>query len=223
MSNIDLISLFFIALSASFGHCIGMCGGIVMAYSRIQLQNNISSIASHFIYGFGRITTYMIIGAISAFLGSGITISQSAKGGFFIIIGFIMVLFGILFLLRPKVLALFEINIANSRIFKKIFSFALSRNNLFSFYLIGLLNGAIPCGVVYFFALSASVSGSLVNGASIMLVFGIATLIPMVLFGLFNSFLSSIKYRSIMNKILCVLIVLFGVYTIIKGFRILFS
>ncbi len=223
MSNIDLVSLFLIALSASFGHCIGMCGGIVIAYSRIELSNKFYKMASHFIYGFGRITTYMVIGSISAFLGTGIAVSQSTKGGFFIIIGFIMVLFGILFLLNPKVLALFEINIANSQIFKKIFSFVLTKSNLYSFYFIGLLNGLIPCGIVYFFALSASVSGNVINGAIVMLVFGIATLIPMVLFGLFNSFLSSIRYRSIMNKILCILIVLFGIYTIIKGFKILFS
>ena len=223
MNNIDLISLFVIAITASFGHCIGMCGGIVIAYSRILLKSRFKRFASHFVYGFGRITTYMILGAISAFLGSTIVVSQSTKGGVFIIIGFIMILFGILFLLSPKVLALFEVNIANNRIFKKLFSYFLSKNTLTSFYLLGLLNGAIPCGIVYFFVLSASVSGGIFSGAIIMLVFGIATLVPMVLFGLFNSFLSSIKYRKVMNTIFCILIVFFGAWTIFKGFRILFS
>lgn len=223
MNNIDLVSLFVIALSASFGHCIGMCGGIVMAYSRINLKNRFERFASHFVYGFGRITTYMIIGAISAFLGSGISASQSTKGGFFIIIGFVMMLFGILFLLSPKALAFFEINIANNRIFKKLFSYFLNKNNLSSLYLLGLLNGAIPCGIVYFFALSASVSGGVLNGAIVMLVFGMATLVPMVLFGLFNSLLSNIKYRNFMNKIFCILIAIFGAWTIVKGFRILFA
>ena len=223
IENANYISIFIIALSASFSHCLGMCGGIVIAYSRIGVQSRAKRFASHFIYGFGRITTYMIIGAISAFLGSGIAVSQSTKGGVFIIIGFIMMLFGIFFLLNPKVLAFFEINIINNRIFKKLFSYFLSKNNLSSFYFLGLLNGAIPCGIVYFFALSASVSGGIFNGAIVMFIFGIATLVPMVLFGLFNSFLSSIKYRNIMNKIFGILILIFGVWTIIKGFRILFS
>ena len=222
INNIDLVSLFVIALSASFGHCIGMCGGIVMAYSSLS-RGRLKKIASHFVYGFGRITTYMIIGAICASLGAGISATKSTQGGFFIAIGFVMILFGILFLLSPKALAIFEINIANNRIFKRFFAFLLRNNNLSSFYLLGLLNGAIPCGIVYFFALSASVSGGILSGAIVMLVFGIATLIPMVLFGLFNTLLSSMGYRNVINKILCVLIVCFGVYTIIKGFRVLFA
>ena len=102
-------------------------------------------------------------------------------------------------------------------------SYFLNKNNLSSLYLLGLLNGAIPCGIVYFFALSASVSGGVLNGAIVMFVFGIATLVPMVLFGLFNSLLSSIKYRNFMNKIFCILIAIFGAWTIVKGFRILFA
>ena len=222
MNHIDLLSLFIIALTASFGHCIGMCGAIVMAYSKIAPDSFIKKIASHFVYGFGRMTTYMIIGAIVAFFGSGITTSQSTKGGVFIIIGFVMALFGILFLFRPKMLAFFEINIANNRIFKKTFSYFLNKNNLSSFYLLGILNGAIPCGIVYFFALSASVSGGILNGIVVMLVFGMATLIPMVLFGLFNSFLFGLKYMNAINKIFGILMILFGAWTIIKGFRILF-
>ncbi|RAX53847.1 hypothetical protein CCY99_05555 [Helicobacter sp. 16-1353] len=224
MNNIDLISLFFIALTASFGHCLGMCGGIVLAYSQMKLQGNIFiRFISHFIYGFGRITTYAIIGMISAFIGSGFFLNQSTKGGFFIIIGFIMVLFGIFLLFSPKILALLEVNVANLRIFKKFFAFVLKKKSLFSFYILGILNGAIPCGIVYFFAISASVSGGILNGALVMIVFGVATLFPMVLLGIFNSMLNLTKYRNIINKLSFILIMFFGIYTIIKGFKILFT
>lgn len=224
LNNIDLISIFIIALSVSLWHCLGMCGGIVLAYSKVKLEDNfLIKLVSHFVYGFGRITTYAIIGMISAFIGSGFFLSESTKGGFFIIIGFIMFLLGILLLLSPKVLALLEINITNFKFFKKFFSFMLRKKSILSLYILGILNGMIPCGIVYFFAISASVSGGILNGALVMIVFGVATLFPLVLLGVFNSILNLTKYRNIINKISSILIMLFGIYTILKGFKILFT
>lgn len=223
LHNVDLLSLFVIAITASFGHCLGMCGGIVLAYSQLHISNNFFiKLLSHFVYGFGRITTYAIIGMISAFIGSGFFLTQSTKGGFFIAIGFIMILFGVFILFIPKVLAFLEVNIASFGIFKNLFGFFLKKQSLASLYILGILNGAIPCGIVYFFAISASVSGGILNGALVMIVFGVATLIPMVLLGIFNSVLNLTKYKNIMNKISSILIILFGIWTIIKGFKILF-
>lgn len=219
---IDFISVFTIALSSAFGHCIGMCGGIVIAYSQITLKSGfLARILSHFIYGFGRITTYSIIGMISAFIGSGFFINDTAKGGFFIFIGIFMIILGISLLFLPKILALFEFNISNFTLFKKCFAFILQKQNLFAIYILGILNGALPCGIVYFFALSASVSGGICNGALVMIVFGMATLVPLVPLGIFSSLLQRIKYRKTIHAISSLFIIFFGIYTCIKGINIL--
>ena len=55
-----------------------------------------------------------------------------------------------------------------------------------------------------------------------MLIFGIATMIPMLLLGAFSSILTLTKFKGVIMKISAFLIVLFGIYTIIKGFGVLF-
>lgn len=220
---LDFISIFVIAFSAAISHCIGMCGGIVLVYSQLLKGSIFLKIASHFVYGFGRITTYCAIGAICAFIASGLSPTPSAKGGVFIIVGSLMILFGLAFLLLPKIVGFLEPNLANSRVFKWLFEKSLKSNNLFGIYILGILNGAIPCGIVYFFALSASVSGGVLNGIIIMLIFGLATLIPMVLLGIFSSLMFLNKCKNIISKISSILIIAFGIYTIFKGFKILFT
>ncbi len=224
LAHIDLISVFVIALSAAFSHCLGMCGGIVLVYSQLNATDSfMRRFVTHLIYGFGRITTYMIIGGIVAYIGSNISINNSTKGGIFIIVGLLIVLFGILMLFAPKILRFIEPNIANIGIFRRFFMALLGKKTLYSFYILGILNGALPCGVVYFFALSASVAGGVLQGVLVMLVFGVATMISLTLLGVFSTILSFTKYRNIIATFTSILIILFGIWTFFKGFRILFS
>ncbi len=61
-----------VGVTIGFGHCIGMCGGIVVAYSSTKMDHRSSYIqqtASHLAYNFGRVTTYTILGGIFGFAG----------------------------------------------------------------------------------------------------------------------------------------------------------
>lgn len=229
IENADIISLFVIALGASFSHCYGMCGGIVLAYSQ-GLQGNFGrKMLGHLLYNLGRITTYTLIGVACAYLGAKFSVNNATRGGIFIIVGFLMILFGIGYLWKPKILFFLEPNIGNFGLFKKLFGFIIKRKSIIAVYFLGILNGAIPCGIVYFFAMNAAVMASnlrgvamIAKGAEIMLIFGIATMIPMLLLGAFSSILTLTKFKGVIMKISAFLIVLFGIYTIIKGFGILF-
>jgi len=44
MDTVDLLSIISIAFLGSVGHCIGMCGGIVIAYSNTKIDAKMSSI-----------------------------------------------------------------------------------------------------------------------------------------------------------------------------------
>ena len=71
METFSLISIISIALLGSFGHCIGMCGGIVVAYSSTKIKSEYSKTiqsVAHLLYSFGRVTTYTILGAILVLL-----------------------------------------------------------------------------------------------------------------------------------------------------------
>lgn len=221
---IDLLSTFVIALGLSFSHCLGMCGGIVVAYTQLFSQTSlVVRFSSHFFYGFGRITSYALIGAVCGYFGEALSATQSQKGGFFIIVGFLMFAFGLALFFSPRILRILEPNIAGFGGFRAFFSRILRLKSLLGVFVLGVLNGFLPCGVVYFFALSAAVSGGAIDGAVVMLVFGAATLVPMVLFGAFNSLLNLTKFRALIHKISLIFVAAFGLYTIFKGFRILFS
>lgn len=230
IANADIISLFVIALSAAFSHCYAMCGGIVLAYSQ-GLQGKLwNKMLGHLLYNLGRISTYIIIGIACAYLGAKFSVSNATRGGIFIIVGFLMFLFGIGYFWKPRILFFLEPNIGNFTLFKKAFNLAIKRKNITGVYFLGLLNGAIPCGIVYFFAMNATVAASnlhgirvLLKGVEIMLVFGIATMIPMLMLGIFSSILTLTKFKNVIMKISALLIMLFGIYTIFKGFKILFA
>lgn len=228
INNADIISLFIIALSAAFSHCYAMCGGIVLAYSQGLQGGFLRKMLGHFLYNLGRISTYIIIGVICAYLGAKFAISNATRGGIFIIIGFLMLFFGVGYLCKPPILFFLEPNMGG--FFKKAFGFVIKRRSIASVYFLGLLNGAIPCGIVYFFAMSAATMASdlrgiyaLLKGAYIMLIFGVASAIPMLLLGVFSSILTLTRFKNVIMKISAVLIMLFGIWTIMKGFGILFQ
>lgn len=223
IANADIISLFVIALSASFSHCYAMCGGIVLAYSQGLQGGFMRKTLGHLLYNAGRITTYCIIGVACAYLGAKFSLSNATRGGIFIIVGFLMILFGIGYFCKPKILFFLEPNMGNFGLFKRAFGFFIKRKSIVGVYFLGLLNGAIPCGIVYFFAMNAAISESIFGAVKIMLIFGIATMIPMLLLGIFSSILTLTRFKNIIMKISALLIMLFGIYTIFKGFGILFQ
>ena len=98
METINIISIMSIAFLGSFGHCIGMCGGIVLAYSTIKIEpksSKVSKSVAHLLYSSGRVFTYSTLGAVFGFLGGVVTFSNNANGILLIIAGIAMVLAGL--------------------------------------------------------------------------------------------------------------------------------
>ena len=87
MGNIDLIIILTTAFLGSVGHCIGMCGGIVVAYSSAKIDprsNYIQQTISHLAYNFGRVTTYAMLGALFGFIGQVVAFTPTTKGILFV-------------------------------------------------------------------------------------------------------------------------------------------
>ena len=156
METIDILSIITIAFLGSFGHCVGMCGGIVIAYSSTKIRddfNKAKEVASHILYSFGRITTYVILGAVFGSLGGVATFSNMANGILFVVAGVAMVLTGFSLLGKIKFLTLIEHSVSKTSWYQKNFRSLLGSQTLSSFFMLGLLNGLLPCGFVYFFAI----------------------------------------------------------------------
>ncbi len=222
MESISILTIISIAFLGSFGHCIGMCGGIVVAYSSTKINTGWSKTKqsiSHILYSFGRITTYIIFGFIFGLLGSVVTFDNITSGILLLFTGSMMILVGLSLSGKLKFLTNLEHSISKTPIYQKTFRSLISSDNLFSFYLLGMLNGLLPCGFVYVFAITAASTGSPFWGAFVMLIFGLSTLPAMFSLGFFVSIFKQITIRNLFINIASILVILFGFYIMYNGYE----
>lgn len=222
METIDLISVITIAFLGSFGHCIGMCGGIVIAYSSTKVDsgwNRGRQAAAHLVYNLGRTLTYTVLGFIFGYLGGVSTFSNVANGSLLVVAGVAMILAGLSLDGRIRFLSRFSSPMAESKWFGKVFRALLEDNSLYSLFLLGMLNGFLPCGFVYFFAITAASTGSPLWGGFVMMVFGLSTIPAMFSLGFFVALFQKSRLRGVMIKLAAVAVILYGIYTIYSGYE----
>lgn len=220
MGTIDFTTIFFTAFLGSVGHCIGMCGGFILAYSSAKIDQSWSkthqSIA-HFLYNIGRVTSYIFLGAIFGLIGSAFVVSLSVWGMLLIFVGVLMILMGLSLMGKLRFLSKMEVNISKYKIYGIIFRKLIQSKTLPSFYGLGVLNGLIPCGLVYIFGTFALASGSMVSGMIVMAIFGIATIPTLFSFGFIASAIQKSRFRQTALSIASILVIAYGVFSLVKG------
>ncbi len=221
MDTVNLVTIVTIAFLGSFGHCIGMCGGIVLAYSTIKIEpasSKVSKTVAHLLYNFGRVLTYTILGALFGAIGGVATFSNTANGTLLIIAGVAMILAGLSLMGKIKFLTVIEHSISSSNFYKKSFQKILHSKSNTSFFILGMLNGLLPCGFVYFFAITAASTASPLYGALVMFIFGISTIPAMFSLGFLSSLASATSFRNMMMSLSSVAVILYGAFTIYNGY-----
>jgi sulfite exporter TauE/SafE len=222
MNNIDLIIILSTAFLGSVGHCIGMCGGIVVAYSSSKIDQTSSwsrQTLSHLAYNFGRVTTYTILGAMFGMIGKVIAFTPTTKGVLFVLTGILMILAGASLLGNFKFLSSAEYSVSKQGWFQRTFKLLIQSKSISSFYLLGMLNGIIPCGLVYSFAIFAASTASPLWGAIVMATFGLATIPALFFLGTITRFLQRGSLRGTMMKLAATLVVFYGLFTLYKGYK----
>lgn len=221
MDTINILAIMSIAFLGSFGHCIGMCGGIVLAYSSIKIEpasSKVSKSVSHLLYSFGRVFTYAILGAVFGSIGGVVTFSNTANGALLIFAGIVMVLAGLSLMGKIKFLTVIEHTFSSSQLYKNAFRNILNSKSNYSFFLLGMLNGLLPCGFVYFFAITAASTASPLYGALVMFIFGVSTIPAMFGLGFLSSMASATSFRNMMMSLSSVAVILYGGFTIYNGY-----
>lgn len=222
METVNILTIISIAFLGSFGHCIGMCGGIVVAYSTIKIDAKsslVSKSVAHLLYSFGRVLTYSILGAMFGALGGVVLFSNSANGGLLIFAGLVMILAGLSLMGKIKFLTLIEHSFSSSSLYKKAFVSVLNSKSNTSFFVLGMLNGLLPCGFVYFFAITAASTADPLYGAMVMAIFGVSTIPAMFTTGFLASLASATSFRNMMMSLSSVAVILYGAYTIYSGYE----
>ncbi len=221
METVNILSIISIAFLGSFGHCIGMCGGIVLAYSTIKIDpksSKVSQSTAHLLYSLGRVFTYSILGAIFGALGGVVTFSNTANGVMLIVAGIAMVLAGLSLMGKIKFLTLIEHSFSSSPLYKDMFKRVLNSRSNFSFFTLGMLNGLLPCGFVYFFAITAASTASPLYGALVMAIFGLSTIPAMFSLGFLASLSSATNFRNMMMSLSSFAVIIYGIYTLYNGY-----
>ncbi len=224
MEAINIISIITIAFLGSFGHCIGMCGGIVIAYTSTKVDDKWGKTKqsfAHLSYSFGRVFTYMILGAMFGFIGGVATINNTANGTMLIVAGIAMILAGLSLTGKIKFLTLIEHSISKTSWYQNSFKNLLSTQSFYSFFLLGMLNGLLPCGLVYSFAIIAASTADPIWGAVVMGIFGLSTIPTLFSLGFFVGLFKKTGVRSVMIKLASIAVILYGVHTIYNGYKFL--
>ncbi|MDD3505525.1 MAG: sulfite exporter TauE/SafE family protein [Sulfurimonas sp.] len=221
METVNILSIISIAFLGSFGHCIGMCGGIVLAYSTIKIDpksSKVSQSTAHLLYSFGRVFTYSILGAIFGALGGVVTFSNTANGVMLLVAGIAMVLAGLSLMGKIKFLTLIEHSFSSSPFYRNLFKKVLNSKSNSSFFILGMLNGLLPCGFVYFFAITAASTASPFYGTLVMAIFGLSTIPAMFSLGFLASLSSATNFRNMMVSLSSFAVIVYGIYTIYNGY-----
>ncbi len=169
-------------------------------------------------YNMGRVSSYVFLGALFGFLGNILSFSAQSSGYFYFIIGIVMVLMGLSLMGKIKFLTSLESSLAFNPSIKKLFSKLIHSKSYISFYGLGILNGFLPCGLVYFFLASAAASGSVWRGALTMAIFGFSTVPALFGLGFMVGFLHENGLRDIMIKLASLIVIAYGIYMAYMGY-----
>lgn len=211
--NLSFVLVFAIGFFTSI-HCIAMCGGIVIS-TCLASSNNEKSKAymPSLLYNLGRLTSYTLIGGVIGAIGSVFKMSYGLQNILLLIVSVLMIITGL--------------NMLGIKAFRKFASFSplkklslkLSHIKSKSPYIIGLLNGFMPCGPLQAMQLYALASGSFIMGALNMFFFSLGT-IPLM-FGIgFASTFARGNLKGKLSYVSAMLVMVLGItmlYQVVIG------
>lgn len=174
---LTLITMIGLGLTGSL-HCAVMCGPLCMAMP-MHAADRRKMILNSVIYHVGRVLSYAMLGVIIGIAGKAL-IFMKLQSIFLLVTGLVFLVLGLKLIFKNTITLKFSGNTFQSKYIKKGYSYFLSKRGMMPIFFLGMLNGLIPCGLVYS-AMALSFQGfTITKTALIMVAFGIGTL-PMMI------------------------------------------
>ncbi|HLU86431.1 MAG TPA: sulfite exporter TauE/SafE family protein [Taishania sp.] len=208
-----MLVAFIIGLSASL-HCLGMCGPIAMAIP-LDRSSNWKQFLGALQYNFGRIFSYTFLGFLFGTIGMSFRAFQWMQS-LSLLVGLIMILIAWNQFFRFKEIRLFQL--ISSKISTSIGKLFRSKNT-FRLPLLGLLNGFLPCGMVFMGLTNSMLQGTAIDGAKAMFFYGLGTL-PMMLLVVFFAGKLLGSWRAKFRTVIPVLMTAIGLLMILRGLNL---
>jgi uncharacterized protein len=197
-------------------HCVGMCGPLQLAAAGQPMAKRWKWVRYQLAYQSGRMLSYGFLGAMIALLGR-LFVLGGWQNTLSLIIGFAILLFYVV----PNMAAVKTPIFWNKAIqqLKQQFGKHLQRKSLSSQAVMGMLNGLLPCGLVYLALATAALSDQLWEGFAVMAAFGAGTL-PWLMAVLFLGSVGGFQWRLRLQKFTPYMAALVGVLLILRGLDI---
>ena len=214
------LALIFSALALGFAsgfHCIGMCGPIALSLGLTKKQAT-NYYLQNLTYQFGRIVTYSFLGAILGTVGKGF---QMAGFQQYLTIGVgILLIVMAVFSFGGKDFAS-KIPFLSQSLLKVKMNLGklLQKADYRSRFTTGILNGFLPCGMVYMALTASLASGGIWQSATFMALFGLGTLPFMFAIVLLGNLMTTAFRIKILKFVPVMMIVLGGLF-ILRGLEI---
>ncbi len=193
--TIELGAAFLLGLLGS-AHCAGMCGPIALALAGGG-EPRARFLLTRSLYNAGRVLTYVALGLLVGLLGHALRLAGWQQG--LSIAAGVALLLGAIFYLRGAP-GWWHPPAALTRGFARlqgVWGRLMARRSAGGLFGLGLLNGLLPCGLVYAALAGAAATGSAAGGAAFMLVFGLGTFPAMLAISVFGHALAPALRRRL--------------------------
>lgn len=196
-------------------HCIGMCGVFPMSLARAGGEH---PLRRQLLYNTGRLNTLAFIGALSGAFGAAIAATgpfRSAERVLAVAAGVLMIVIGLEMLgLVGRISA--RAAAFTQRTLTRWLSGVMASPSPAAPLALGIFNAFLPCQLIYAFAARAAATASAIDGALLMVAFGLGTIPAMLTLGM-TRVLAGPRVRLQLSRVAGVLVVAFGVVTLLRG------
>lgn len=195
-------------------HCMGMCGPLAIALPRGD-SHRARYVGGRLLYNLGRVVTYSLMGAIFGLLGQTLVMVGVQR---WVSVGLGIAMLILLFMgprLTHRLTGAGWITRGVGQL-KKSLGVRLKQNAPHTLLTVGLLNGLLPCGLVYVALTGAAATGSPLNGALYMALFGLGTIPIMFAISLMGH-LVFIRHRTLFRRLIPIGVSIVAAMLILRG------
>jgi uncharacterized protein len=198
-------------------HCVGMCGPIALALP-VHQRSKLGKLVGIFLYNVGRAATYAFFGFLLGFVGNALNLaglqrSLSIGTGVFMLGA---VAYSSHWLDQLSTPSFFQKGV---QLIKQKLGALLHNRSFSALFLLGMLNGLLPCGLVYMALISSVATGNPVEGALFMALFGMGTL-PAMSAVAFVKNLISITLRNRARRLMPAFVAVVAILLILRGLEV---
>ena len=194
-----------------------MCGPIAIALP-VPKSSKLSFFTGRILYNVGRVVTYSFLGLLFGLVGGRIALA-GAQQVVSIILGVAIVIAVLLPQQYKNIFVQHRLVQKLAQPLKSNISILFKKGTLSSLFLIGILNGFLPCGFVYIGLAGSIASGNAISGAAVMMLFGLGTVPAMFAATVFGKFIN-IGIRAKLRKIIPVFAILLAAVFIMRGMNL---